>query len=976
MRTDLDFTHLTLVPGVPTRVSIEVTNTADVIDGVTAIIDGLDEDWITLDEPLVRLFPGDSGEVAFTVDVPLDCPAGVYLVVARIVSTISAERQSVQDFWVTVEPKRSGLLEVVPQVVTKRSKAELRTTVTNTGNTPTTFVLDAVDASGEVDCTVEPNEVTVGLAESAQSIVRLRGPRPWFGQVETRSIMLTAVADDAELTAVATFNQKPRISSGLLTFLTLFLIVALWATMFVFVIGYIRNQSPPEKASATEIAGGEQTVPLGKIAATAGGTARSSTQGEGLPRIAVQAYRVLPVEKPAEEQDPRLELFAEAVTGDDGTYIFDALLPGKYRLKFIGAGFAEEWYASDQLPADNRTISLVPKQVRAGLDVELEGENGAFRGQIGQPGADPVVGNFEVTATLIDPTAEPPPEPILGTVNDDNTYELPDLPAPNDYTVRIVDLDGNYATQEFVISVAAGEVKLLNPAVPSASPGELGGVVYDGDGNPLGGVAVTLRNGEFETESVTPTSVSDRGSFSFIGLATPATYVATFSLEGYTSQTIALELGPGKSRDDLAPRLIGGLGTINGFVVDPAALPAPLPLGAAQVTIEGAGFSVTTATLTDSGSTGDVGSFYVSGIPVPGTYSVTVSLAGYESVTVEARFGASGGTQSPLIELSPVAGAVQGIVTSGGAALRGVSIVLSNGLEGENRSTVSGSLPLGGFSFTDVAPGAYTVRFHLDGYQDYVRQIDVPIGTPVDASVTISQLPAPSLELTQSVDLLSIADLTDLTYTITVRNSGNVELTGVAVSNDLAGEATLTSGDTDRNAKLGIDEVWVYSATYTVLQNDIDIGSDLVNVASVVSEQTPAATEVASTTRITQTTSFDLVQTVAPVAYSGSGTLTFTITLTNTGNVELTNVAITVIGSYPPPFAAPVPVLPAPQLTGDTNVDGDLGVDEIWIYTVEYALVGSDFEAPGVTSTVRVVTDQVPGPITDQITALNAGNVG
>ena len=169
MRTDLRFTHLTLVPGQPTRVSIEVTNTADVIDGVTAIIDGLDPDWIRLDQPLVRLFPEESGEVTFTLDVPPDCPAGDYLVVARIVSTLSADRQSVQDFWVTVEPSEAGRIDVVPRVVTKGAKAKLQAIVSNLGNTPTTFRLDAIDVTGEVDCKVDPPEVTVGSARAGRS---------------------------------------------------------------------------------------------------------------------------------------------------------------------------------------------------------------------------------------------------------------------------------------------------------------------------------------------------------------------------------------------------------------------------------------------------------------------------------------------------------------------------------------------------------------------------------------------------------------------------------------------------------------------------------------------------------------------------------------------------------------------------------------------------------------------------------------
>jgi uncharacterized repeat protein (TIGR01451 family) len=964
MRTDLQFTHLTLVPGQPTRVAIEVTNTADVIDGVTAIIDGLDEDWIRLDQPLVRLFPDATGEVVFTIDVPESCPAGDYLVIVRIVSTISAERQSVQDFWVTVEPARAGRIEVVPQIVTKRSKAELLSTVTNTGNTPTTFQLSAVDATGEVDCQVDPAEVLVDVGESVDATVRMRGPRPWLGQVVSRSIMLTAVADELELSTIATFNQKPRISRGLITFLTLVAIVALWATMFVFVIGFIRNQDQPGKASATAIAGGEQAVPIGKIGAQASGTVTSSTQGAGVPRVAVQAYRIPPASNSEAQaaQGFRMraadepQLFAEAATDEDGNYSLASLLPGSYYLKFSAAGFGDQWYSSEAASTEPEPIELGPAAELASLDVVLVGDTGSFRGEIDQSGSEATAGNFVVTATLIDPDADPdsPPEPIQGTVNPDGTYELGDLPAPNDYLVRIEDLDGNYSTQEFVISVAAGEKKQLNPVVPSASVGQLSGVVVNGAGSPLGGVTVTVRNGEFEVEAVTPTTGAT-GSFRFIGLPTPATYIVTFSLEGFTGQTIALELGPGKTDDSLRPVLVGGLGTINGVVTDPGGN----RLGAAAVLVEGNGFSAATATLTDPGSTGGIGSFFISSIPVPGSYTVTFNLEGFAAVTIPAQFGESGGALSPQVTLTPIAGRVTGVVTSAqGGPVSNVDVQLSSGLVTEDRSTISASA--GEFSFTNVLPGAYTVQFSAAGFAPFVRLVEVDLGGVVNADAVMTPVavpppfvPAPSIEVVHEVDLATIDAPGTLTYSTTVTNTGNVGLTGVTVTNDLAGAAVVVSGDTNNNSIMETDEAWVFSATYLVVEADFAAGIDLVNTASVTTSEVSRPVTRTATTTVTQTPTLSVAQTVDPTGYSESGQelLTFTITVANTGNVGLTGVTVTndLAGA-------------ATLDSGDLDGDSVLDLAEVWVYTATHQTFGSDYTLTALVNTASVVTTELPGP--------------
>ena len=75
-------------------------------------------------------------------------------------------------------------------------------------------------------------------------------------------------------------------------------------------------------------------------------------------------------------------------------------------------------------------------------------------------------------------------------------------------------------------------------------------------------------------------------------------------------------------------------------------------------------------------------------------------------------------------------------------------------------------------------------------------------------------------------------------YTITVENTGNVDLTNVVLDDVFAGGATLVSGDTNSDSILETNETWTYTADYMVTQADLNAGADLVNVAGVDTDQT------------------------------------------------------------------------------------------------------------------------------------------
>ncbi|MBF8151632.1 DUF11 domain-containing protein, partial [Winogradskyella sp. F6397] len=64
-----------------------------------------------------------------------------------------------------------------------------------------------------------------------------------------------------------------------------------------------------------------------------------------------------------------------------------------------------------------------------------------------------------------------------------------------------------------------------------------------------------------------------------------------------------------------------------------------------------------------------------------------------------------------------------------------------------------------------------------------------------------------------------------ITYSFVVTNQGQATITDVVLTDAmLGGELTLASGDDNGDNILDVDEVWLYAASYTITQADIDTG--------------------------------------------------------------------------------------------------------------------------------------------------------
>jgi uncharacterized repeat protein (TIGR01451 family) len=164
-------------------------------------------------------------------------------------------------------------------------------------------------------------------------------------------------------------------------------------------------------------------------------------------------------------------------------------------------------------------------------------------------------------------------------------------------------------------------------------------------------------------------------------------------------------------------------------------------------------------------------------------------------------------------------------------------------------------------------------------------------------TVTYQEPDAPSISLVKSASPSIYSAVGEvITYTFTVENTGNVTLTNVTLTDPDAA----VSGGPIASLAPGASDSTTFTATYTITQADIDAVS-FTNTATVTG--TPTSGPADNVTAVDTATvtyqepdapSINLVKTADPLIYHQVGdVITYAFTVTNTGNVTLTNVTLT-----------------------------------------------------------------------------------
>ncbi|MHC5144858.1 MAG: DUF7507 domain-containing protein [Planctomycetota bacterium] len=198
-----------------------------------------------------------------------------------------------------------------------------------------------------------------------------------------------------------------------------------------------------------------------------------------------------------------------------------------------------------------------------------------------------------------------------------------------------------------------------------------------------------------------------------------------------------------------------------------------------------------------------------------------------------------------------------------------------------------------------------------------------------DVVVVVVECPAvPAIDIQKTPDLQTVESGANADFTITVTNTGNVDLTDVIVSDPWAPDCNNIIGD------LAASDSVTYNCTVT------NVTEDFTNIACVAG--------MADQTTVTSCDDADVVVVAIPgieilkkpdlqVLESGGGDATFTIIVTNTGNVDLTDVTVT-----------------DPLAPDCNNLIGDLAAGESFVYDCTVTNVTEDFtNTATVTGTVN-----------------------
>ncbi len=337
-------------------------------------------------------------------------------------------------------------------------------------------------------------------------------------------------------------------------------------------------------------------------------------------------------------------------------------------------------------------------------------------------------------------------------------------------------------------------------------------------------------------------------------------------------------------------------------------------------------------------------------------------------------------------ETVPVAGAPAIHVLKTGALAAGAAGVAGDVVTYEFTVTNTGNVTLNGVELDDPMPGLSDITFgtwpgaagrlqpgqSVTASATYVlTQADVDAGE-VDNTVTTTGTPPSGEDVTDTdeedvqvqagprIDVVKTAGLAAgatgaagdvVTYEFTVTNTGNVTLNNVELDDPMPGLSDITFGTwPGAEGRLAPGQSVTASASYVLTQADVDAGEVANTVTATGTPPTgePVENEDTEDVQVPQRAVIDLVKTGAladDAAGVAGDVVAYEFTVTNTGNVTLTDVEID----------DPMPGLSDITFGTWPGAAGTLAPGQTVTASATYVLTQADVDAGGVDNTATTI---------------------
>ncbi|HTP03125.1 MAG TPA: TadE/TadG family type IV pilus assembly protein [Anaerolineales bacterium] len=319
------------------------------------------------------------------------------------------------------------------------------------------------------------------------------------------------------------------------------------------------------------------------------------------------------------------------------------------------------------------------------------------------------------------------------------------------------------------------------------------------------------------------------------------------------------------------------------------------------------------------------------GFGVTGTASFTVTFDPEPQLTLT-----KSGVAPSLIAVGQVIQYTFALQNTGNVTL-GSPFNIADAVVGSNWSCPGSSLAAGA-SMNCTGTYSLTNADINRGYVDNSAQANAQYsGNTVYSNTSTTRVITPRLFLSISADKASVSVVNEvITFTYTVKNRTGATITNISLSNTLA-NTTVTEAACKPIASLAAGATATCHGTHTVTQADLDAGSALIDTSQATSG-TFSSNLAGVTITVLQNAALTLAKSASP-DHPASGntftlptTITYTYTLTNSGNVTLSA-----------PFGITDDKLGVLTCTGFST--GTLAVAGTRTCTATYSLVQADLDA-------------------------------